>query len=124
MSAPRRDGNAEARLQASVIEWIRLVAPEVLVFAVPNGGLRGKAEAARLKWTGVVAGVPDLAIVIHGGRVRFIEVKTADGSLSAAQRDIRGCLTALGTSPAIVRSIDDARRAFAAWGIATREARQ
>jgi hypothetical protein len=116
------DANAEARIQAAVVAWIRTVSPDALVFHIPNGGLRSKVEAARMKWTGVLAGVPDLAIVTPGGRVRFIEVKAQGGSLSPAQRDIHGSLTALGTPPAIVRSIEDARRAFAAWGIATREA--
>ena len=46
--AKRRDGNAEARVQAAIVEWIRTVAPDLIVFHPPNGGLRGKAEAARL----------------------------------------------------------------------------
>jgi len=93
-----------------------------MVFAVPNGGLRSKAEAARLKWTGVVAGVPDLAVVAPGGRVFFLEVKTEAGRLSADQRAVHDRLVALGTPAAIVRSIDEARLAFAAWGLQTREA--
>src|ERR1700677_4452141 len=109
----RRDANAEARIQAEIIEWARVVAPDVLIFHVPNGGKRSKAEAARLKWQGVVAGIPDLAIVAPGARIRFIEVKTPDGNLSPAQRDIHGYLTALGSPPAICRSIDDARSALA-----------
>jgi VRR-NUC domain len=118
-----RDGNAEARIQASIVEWARLVAPNTLIFAIPNGGLRSKAEAARMKWTGTLAGVPDLAIVAAGRRVFFIEVKAPGGTLSADQRAIRDWLIALGSPPAICMSIDDARKAFAAWGIATSEAR-
>ena len=118
----RRDSNAEARIQAAIVEWVRLVAPSVLVFAIPNGGLRTKAEAARLKWTGTLAGVPDLAIVVPGGVIWFIETKAPSGSLSSDQREIRDRLVALNCPPAICRSVDDARRAFAAWNIATREA--
>lgn len=118
----RRDANAEARIQAAIVEWIRTVSSDLVVFHVPNGGKRGKADAARLKWIGTLAGVPDLVIITPGARVRFIEVKTPDGSLSPAQRDIRESLTALGTPPAIATSIDDVRRAFSAWGIETREA--
>jgi hypothetical protein len=69
-----RDGNAEARIQHSIVEYVRLVAPHVLIFAIPNGGLRTKTEAARLKWTGTLAGVPDLAIVAPGGRAFLIEL--------------------------------------------------
>ncbi len=95
----------------------------MLIFAIPNGGLRTQAEAARLKWTGVLAGVPDLAIVAPGGRVCFIEVKQPRGVLSDDQRVIRDGLIALGSPPAICKSIDDARKALAAWGIETNEAR-
>jgi hypothetical protein len=88
-------------------------APDVLIFAVPNGGLRSKVEAARLKWTGVVA---------PGGRIHFLEVKTTTGRLLEAQRDIMALLGKLGAQFATVTGIDDVRRAFAGWGIETREA--
>jgi VRR-NUC domain len=119
----RRDFNAEARIQAAIVEWVRTVAPGVLIFAVPNGGLRSKAEAARRKWTGVVAGIPDLIVITPICRVFFLEVKTAAGRLSEDQRAIFDLLVAMGTPRAIVRSIDDVRRAFVEWGIETREAR-
>jgi hypothetical protein len=117
-----RDLNAEARIQAAIVEWIRVAAPSVLAFAVPNGGLRTKAEAARMRWTGVLAGVPDLAVIAPGGRVFFLEVKTDAGRLSPDQHAIHDHLIALGTPAAIVRSVDDARLAFGMWGIPTREA--
>lgn len=34
----------------------------VLIFAIPNGGKRGKGEAARLKAEGVEAGIPDMYV--------------------------------------------------------------
>ena len=117
----KRDGNAEARIQAAIVAWVRLAAPELLIFHVPNGGFRTKAEAARLKWTGTVAGIPDLAIVTPGGRVHFLEVKSPTGRLSPDQISIRHLLIALGSAPAICRSIDDARRAFMAWGLTMTE---
>jgi hypothetical protein len=119
----RREGNAEARVQAAIVEWIRVVAPRVLVFAVPNGGLRSKAEAARLKWTGVVPGIPDLVVIAPIGRAYFLEVKTSNGRLSDDQRAILGALANLGAPFMTVRSIDDVRRAFSGWGIETREVR-
>jgi hypothetical protein len=119
----RRDLNAEARIQAAVVAYIRTVAPGVLVFHVANGGLRTPREAARLKWQGVVAGVPDLVIVAPGGRTRFLEIKTETGRLSKEQIDMFDRLAAFGTEPLVCRGIDDARRALAAWGIATREVR-
>ena len=100
----------------------RWCAPQTVVFAIPNGGLRGKAEAARLRWTGVLAGVPDLAVLAPVGKVFFLEVKTPDGRLSADQAEMFDQLVALGIDAAIVRSVDDVRAAFRAWGIETREA--
>jgi len=114
---PRND---EAQIQAAIVEWARTVAPDTLIYAVPNGGLRTPREASLLKWTGVLAGVPDLAIVA-GGRAFFVEVKTAKGRLSDAQREMIGKLESLGAPVAIAKSIDDARAAFAKWGIRTRE---
>lgn len=112
--------NAEANIQASIVSWVRWVAPHVLIFAIPNGGLRTKSEAARLKWTGVLAGVPDL-MVLDRGSAYFLEVKTKTGRLSPDQIEVFDRLTALGIPCAIVRGIEDVRNAFRAWGIATRE---
>jgi VRR-NUC domain len=120
----KRDSNAEARLQAAIVQYIRDAAPQCLVFHVHNGGLRSKSELSRMRWQGVVAGIPDLVLVAPGGNTHFIEVKTPTGRLSPDQIAIHDHLVALGTPPAIARSIDDVRRAFAAWGLATREARQ
>ena len=116
------DHNAEARLQAAIVAWVRASVPDTLVFAVPNGGLRSKAEAARLRWTGVLAGVPDLVVVARVGRVHFLEVKTSTGRLSDEQRGIFDRLVALGAPRAIVRSLEDVRHAFEAWNIEVKEA--
>ena len=116
-----RDRNAEGRIQAAIVEWARAVAPGVVVYAVPNGGLRSKSEAARMKWQGVLAGVPDLAVVCDG-RAFFIEVKADDGVLTRSQKETIPLLLEAGARVKIARSIEDARAAFSAWGIATREA--
>jgi hypothetical protein len=119
-----RDRNAEARIQAAIVEWVRTVAPEVVVFHPPNGGLRGKSEAARLKWIGTLAGLPDLVVLGRDGRCWLIEVKAPGGALSAEQRALRDKWTELRIPFTVARSIDDARRAFQIWGIATREAKR
>jgi len=116
-----RDRNAEALAQAAIVEWIRLVAPDLLVFHVPNGGLRSKAEAARMKWIGVLAGIHDLVLLGLDGKTWLIEVKAAGGALSPEQRAIRDRCTAMRIPYVIARSIDDVRVAFKLWGIATRE---
>lgn len=116
------DRNAEAKRQAAIVEYVRLVAPHVVIAAVPNGGLRTKAEAARLKWTGVLAGFLDLVLVLPHGRSAYWETKTDLGRLSGDQKDMIGRLEALGHACAVVRSIDDARCELVRLGIETREA--
>ena len=100
------------------------MAPHVIIFVVPNGGLRSKADAAKLKRTGTLAGVPDLVVIAQpAGRAHFIEVKTAEGPVSLEQRCLMEQLTAAGAFCAVVGSIDDARLALQAWGIPTRESK-
>jgi hypothetical protein len=118
----QRDNNREAREQAGIVSYIRTVAPDLVVFHVPNGGWRTGAEAARFRWLGVLAGIPDLCIVGRDGAVRFIEIKAQGGRLSEAQRVMRDRLVAMGVPYVVARSIDDVRRVFAIWGIETREA--
>jgi hypothetical protein len=120
-SAPAPDRNAEARIQAGIVEWARTVAPQCLIFHPANGGWRSKEEGARFKWLGVVAGVPDLIVIGPGGRAHFIEVKSEAGRLSDVQLDVVADLSKLGAPFTTVRSIDDVRRAFSGWGIETRE---
>jgi hypothetical protein len=116
-----RDRNAEARIQAAIVEWIRTVAPSLIVFHPANGGLRSKTEAARLKWIGGLAGVPDLVVMGLDGQSWLLEVKGPGGALSIEQEQFRDRCTALRIPFSIVRSIDDARLAFSVWNIPTRE---
>jgi hypothetical protein len=118
-----RDRNAEAKRQASIVEYVRWVAPHIVIFHVPNGGLRTKAEAARLKWVGVLAGVLDLMLLLPDARCALWETKTPHGRLSDDQQAFTLRLMALGHRWAVVLSIDDARRELAALGIETREAK-
>ena len=112
--------NSEAIIQASIVVWARTCAPQAVCFAIPNGGLRSKREAAMLKWTGVLAGVPDLC-VLHNRLSHFIEVKTDAGRVSPKQRTFFGRLDEQGVPWIVAKSIDDVRAAFDRWGIETRE---
>ena len=112
--------NAEAQIQAAIVRWIRTCAPQVICFAIPNGGLRSKREAAMLKWTGVLAGVPDLC-VLACGEPHFIEVKAEKGRPSLEQNEFFARLDEQGVPWCVAKSIDDVRAAFDRWGIETRE---
>ena len=83
----------EAEEQATLFSWARMVSgrrPELKwMFHVPNGGERGKAEAARFKAEGVKPGVPDIFLPIPRGPYHglFIELKRQKGGrVSAEQR--------------------------------------
>lgn len=81
----------EHDLQRSCVMWFRLQYPGRVIFAIPNGGGRSKAEAGRLKAEGVLAGVPDLFIAEAAGQWHglFIEMKDGkNGRLSPSQKAI------------------------------------
>jgi hypothetical protein len=67
---------------------------------------------------GVHAGWPDIEILPGNGRVCFMEVKAPKGRLSEAQRGLLNWMIAVGYDVAVVRSVDDARAALRAWGLA------
>lgn len=77
---------SESEEQKVVFEWAawnETKYPELkLLFHIPNGGLRSKGTAVRLKAEGVKAGVPDLLLPVRrnefGGL--WIEMKKADHS--------------------------------------------
>lgn len=90
--------------QARVMAWTRERLDEgrypelALLFAVPNGGLRKKATAARLKAEGVKAGVPDLWLpVARGGYLGLvIEEKAGKGRPTTEQKAWLAALAAQG----------------------------
>lgn len=75
----------EGEEQATLFSWAAMKRgkyPELdLLFHIPNGGSRGKAEAARFKAEGVKPGVPDLFLPVARGPYHglFIEMKRKKG---------------------------------------------
>jgi hypothetical protein len=118
---PKRDLNQEARAQAAIVDFIRTVAPQCLCIHIPMGGLRTKSEAAKLKWMGAMAGVPDLLLVDEHSLCYFIEIKGLEGRLSESQLAFRELCRARGWPWGICRSIEDARNFLARWKIVNRE---
>lgn len=77
-------------------------------FHVPNGGRRGKIEAARLVGMGVRAGVADWIVLLPGGKFAAIELKRADGGyLSGFQKAFRDRVEGLGGAWYLVRTIEE-----------------
>ena len=77
---------SEGEEQAAVFEWANVMClrePRLeLLYHIPNGGLRNKATAARMKAEGVKAGVPDLCLPCPAGDHHglYIEMKKRDHS--------------------------------------------
>jgi len=86
----------EHQHQAALFRWAKLqgyIYPDLkLMFAIPNGGHRHKAVAAKLNAEGVKSGVPDIFLPIarNGFHGLFIELKkpkdsTPQGKLTKSQ---------------------------------------
>ena len=80
--------------QVAVVNWLR--AKGALVFHVPNGMKSGPVTGARFKRLGVLAGVPDLCFVLHGGKVVWIEMKKLKGKVSKEQMAVHEQMLNLG----------------------------
>ena len=112
----------EDTIQAAIVDYLRAVVPSAVVSSIPLGGLRSKREAAKLKWTGALAGIPDLVAALPGAVTLWIEVKRPKAGLTDRQPAIHEALAALGHHVIVAREIADVRTALADLGVATREA--
>jgi hypothetical protein len=100
----------ETQVQRAIVQHYRARgAPGVFMCAVPNGGFRRPIEAAIMKATGTVAGVPDL-LWIREGQAFFTEVKTDKGRLSPAQARTLEQLEAAGAICEVTYGLDHALR--------------
>lgn len=60
------------------------------MFAIPNGGLRSKVTAARMKATGTRPGVPDICLPVARGKFHgmYIEMKRQRGGVLSPDQKI------------------------------------
>jgi hypothetical protein len=101
----------ESTEQIILVSRIRQFYPDVLLFAIPNGGQRSITEAVRLKAEGVLAGVPDLFIARASGAMHglFIEMKRAKGGkVSAKQQAVMLTLSHEGYAVMVAHGCDEA----------------
>lgn len=116
----KRRANPEAIIQKAVCAHLRKRGRRGMVwFHVPNGGKRGKVEAAIFKTMGVKPGVSDL-ILLHNGRAYALELKADHGRPTEAQMQfISDWNTAIGDNGAacIAEGLDRALRTLEIWGL-------
>lgn len=119
-------GIKETPLHIAIMHMVSIdFLPEDLIIAhPPNGGIRDKAEAYKLKRMGVLPGLPDL-ICYWPTRIGltpamdsgFIEIKTPTGQLTEEQIIFRKRVQAMSGKYAIARDYETVRDTLISWGV-------
>ena len=114
-----RTRGVQAHAQRAIIQALLIALPRDAIVhhavnEIPSGDRRGQVVGI-----GVTPGFADL-IVISGGRVLFLEVKSQTGRLRKSQEVFRDTVGAQGFGWALVRSVDDALSALADNGFTSR----
>ena len=114
----------EADIQRAIVHTLRIVWPRDAIIhhsanEVGGGGKSARQRQAILTGMGVFPGFADL-IVLTGGQVLFLEVKSPSGRLSPVQKAFRDMAKAQGFGWALVRSVEDTLGALADHDITTR----
>lgn len=99
----------EHNLQIACVRWFRLQYPKHLIYAIPNGGRRNVAVAAKLKAEGVLPGVPDLHIPVAKGGFHglYVEMKAGKNKPTDTQRSVMRKLRDEGYRCEVCYSFDD-----------------
>lgn len=102
---------SENQIQHSCLEWFRVKFPQLrlLLFAVPNGGLRDSRGASVMKYTGVISGVADLILLVpkKGYASLCIEMKTPKGKQSDNQKEWQTNAEKFGNKYVVCHSLDE-----------------
>jgi hypothetical protein len=119
-----RRSTPEADAQRGIVQALRIALPrDAIVHHAVNeiaaNDRRGQIRQSILVGMGVHPGFADL-IVISGGRVLFLEIKSQTGRLRKSQEVFRDTVCAQGFGWALVRSVDDALGALADHGFTSR----
>lgn len=116
MVSARTDCPTEETEQTCLFRWAAYSSgahPELqLLHAIPNGGLRSKSEAGRMKAAGVRAGVPDMLLPVARGDCHglYIELKRRQGGrVSPEQVAWMEALTRQGYACAVCRGWEAAK---------------
>lgn len=107
-------------MQKALVEHIVLRRrPGVYFIAVPNGGDRHAAVAAKLKAEGVRSGAPDMVFCV-GGRFLALELKRDRGTGSRTsdnQKEHHEEIWGSGGVVAVAYGLDEALKILLKWGV-------
>jgi hypothetical protein len=108
----------EHRLQEAIVTWCRnyITEPKVLL-----GFDRSKAQSARQHLfenrRGIVAGTPDMALLLHGRPGIFLELKSPVGTPNQNQRDLGERIGEVGHWWWIIKSVSELCEHLADMGV-------
>jgi hypothetical protein len=108
----------EELIQRAIIQrWRLLGTTGSIVAHIPNGGLRSKATAARMKAMGVLPGMMDLLCGSIDCGLFLMEIKAKRGRLSSEQKNIQQMLQAMGVPVFVCDSLDKAIVVLETYGV-------
>lgn len=97
----------ESTFQTACVRWFRYQYPNLIIYAVPNGGSRNLREAQRLKAEGVLAGVADLVVLLPQGKSIYIEMKVKGNRQTDNQKEFQKKAIALGHTYTVCYSFEE-----------------
>jgi hypothetical protein len=107
---------SEHSLQVTVLDYLTYNAkPDIFWLAIPNAARRSLSLGARMRAEGLQAGVADLCIMLPGGKVGWLELKTDRGRQSIAQKGFEAKCKRLDHPYALARTLDEAIAALTQW---------
>ena len=99
--------------QMMLVQWFRRTYPDICIFAIPSGGHRHIAVAAKMKATGTVKGIPDLFVPAKGLWIEMKRVK--GGTLSPEQKAMIQYLEEVGYRAIVCKGAEDAKAKISAF---------
>jgi hypothetical protein len=116
---------SELQIHISLIARLGIMAmPGCVYFHVPNGELRDKRAAAKLKAMGELPGVADLQFIYNDTRgqlrILFLELKARGRHATPLQLEFERRVRALGCTYEIASSIDNACQILEKYGVLRR----
>ena len=99
---------SEHEEQCFLCDWLHETYPDLLFYAIPNGGVRTEGAREKLKREGLLKGVPDLCFPELN---LYIEMKRAKGgSLSPFQKDVIARLRKIGCIVEVCKGFEEAKK--------------
>lgn len=105
--ARHKGEQSEMAIQTTFRGRMKVMAPAIMLVAVPNAGKRTAWERTQRAKEGMLAGFPDM-IALYAGRTAYLEFKTGDGALSANQVEVLNRLSRMDFPVGVFRSADTA----------------